>query len=157
MDTSELHPDFKELLNMLNENGVEYLLVDAYAVGYYGLIRSTGDLDIWVPPDAANADKLVSVLRDFGAPADETTRRLLTQEDSLVNMGVEPVLVQFMTSASGLNFQDCFARREWGEIDEVYANVICLEDLKKNKEASGRLKDLAHLEKLRKLRKKRDR
>lgn len=32
----QLPPDFKEFLELLNSEKVEYLLVGGYAVGYYG-------------------------------------------------------------------------------------------------------------------------
>ena len=44
----ELPDDFKEFLKLLNEHGVEYLLIGGYAVGYYGYPRATNDLDIWI-------------------------------------------------------------------------------------------------------------
>ena len=42
-----LHPDFKEFIQLLNKNEVEYLLVGGYAVVIYGYVRATGDMDIW--------------------------------------------------------------------------------------------------------------
>ena len=40
--------DFKEFLKSLNSNLVEYLLIGGYAVGIYGHVRATNDLDVWV-------------------------------------------------------------------------------------------------------------
>ena len=48
MATPALARDFKEFLKLLNSNNVEYLLIGGYAVGIYGHIRATNDLDIWV-------------------------------------------------------------------------------------------------------------
>ena len=55
----KLPEDFKEFLKLLNEHGVEYLLIGGYAVGYYGYPRATSDLDIWVchSPDL-NAEEI---------------------------------------------------------------------------------------------------
>lgn len=47
-----LHPDFKEFLKLLNDNGVEYLIVGGYAVAHYGFVRATADIEIWVPPSS---------------------------------------------------------------------------------------------------------
>ncbi len=48
MATIRLPPDFREFLQLLNENQVEYLLVGGYAVGYYGYPRAMVDMDIWI-------------------------------------------------------------------------------------------------------------
>jgi hypothetical protein len=42
----ELYPDFKELLELLNVNEVEYLIIGGYALALHGYPRFTGDLDI---------------------------------------------------------------------------------------------------------------
>src|SRR5579862_7228503 len=55
MATPVLPPDFKEFLQLLNSNGVEYLLIGGYAVGYYGYVRATADMDIWVALNVTNA------------------------------------------------------------------------------------------------------
>ena len=44
----EIDKDFKEFLQLLNQNKVEYLVVDGYAVAFHGYPRYTGDLDIWI-------------------------------------------------------------------------------------------------------------
>ena len=46
----KLPNDFKELLNLLNANGVRYLLIGGYAVGFHGYPRATNDMDIFVAP-----------------------------------------------------------------------------------------------------------
>jgi predicted nucleotidyltransferase len=63
MATPALARAFKEFLKSLNSNGVEYLLIGGYAVGIYGHIRATNDLDVWVNVSPENA-------QDFSA-ADE--------------------------------------------------------------------------------------
>lgn len=50
----ELQPDFKEFLNLLRANQVEYLLIGAYAVGYHGYPRATQDLEVWIASTAQN-------------------------------------------------------------------------------------------------------
>lgn len=58
MDTSQIPSDFKEFLKLLNENEVEYLLIGGYAVNYYGYVRPTGDMDIWISVNRENAEKV---------------------------------------------------------------------------------------------------
>ena len=57
-----LNPDFKEFIKLLNDNHVRYLIVGGYAVAFHGHPRYTKDLDFWIEPALANAEKLVKVL-----------------------------------------------------------------------------------------------
>ena len=53
----EPQPDFRELLALFNAHHVEYLIVGGYALAFHGAPRFTGDLGIFVKPDAANAQR----------------------------------------------------------------------------------------------------
>ena len=48
MANTQLPPDFKDFLNLLNKNDVRYLLIGGYAVGYHGYPRATADMDVWI-------------------------------------------------------------------------------------------------------------
>lgn len=82
----ELPKDFKEFLKLLNANGVKYLLIGGYAVGFYGYPRATNDIDIFVAKDMENARRLVKTLAEFGFSPNELSTELFTQEKSLVKM-----------------------------------------------------------------------
>ena len=144
----ELHPDFKDFLRLLNSHAVEYLLVGGYAVGYHGYPRATGDMDVWIAVSESNAQKAAIVLRDFGMPEEDVSKRLFLERDKVVRMGVPPVRIEVITGASGVDFAECYSRREVIEIDGIPVNFISLEDLKENKRASARHKDLEDLEHL---------
>ena len=58
----EIQPDFRELLVLFNEQNVEYLIVGGYALAFHGTPRYTGDLDILVRPDPANAQRILKAL-----------------------------------------------------------------------------------------------
>jgi len=144
----ELHPDFKDFLRLLNSHGVEYLVVGGYAVGYHGYPRATGDMDIWIAVNEANAAKAAKTLRDFGMSERDVTKDLFTAKDKVVRMGVPPVRIEVITTASGVDFDDCYSRREIIEIDGIPVNFIALDDLRVNKRACGRHKDMEDLEHL---------
>jgi predicted nucleotidyltransferase len=144
----ELHPDFKDFLRLLNSHGVEYLVVGGYAVGYYGYPRSTGDIDIWIPVDEETAEKTAAVLRDFGMPEKDVSKDLFTEKEKVIRMGVPPVRIEVITSASGVDFKECYARRAAVVLEGISVNFISLEDLKRNKREAGRHKDLEDLEHL---------
>lgn len=73
MATTRLPPDFKEFLRLLNSNGVRYLLVGGYAVGYHGYPPSTGDVDVWIASQQVNAENLVTALQAFGFESPDLT------------------------------------------------------------------------------------
>lgn len=144
----ELHPDFKDFLRLLNSHGVEYLVVGGYAVGYHGYPRATGDMNIWIAVNEANAAKAAKTLRDFGMSERDVTKDLFTAKDKIIRMGVPPVRIEVITTASGVDFDDCYSRREIIEIDGIPVNFIALDDLRANKRACGRHKDMEDLEHL---------
>jgi hypothetical protein len=144
----QLSSDYKEFLKLLNEHEVEYLLIGGYAVGYYGYPRYTGDMDFWIAVNPANAKRMVEVMRAFGFDSPELTPELFQDEKLILRMGVEPYRLEVMTRIDGVEFSDCYSRRVIAEIDGVKVNLISLGDLKRNKQASRRLKDLADLENL---------
>lgn len=43
-----LNQDFKEFIQLLNDNQVKYLVIGGYAVAVYGHPRYTKDIDIWI-------------------------------------------------------------------------------------------------------------
>jgi|SRR6266850_407727 len=144
----ELAQDFKEFLNLLRANQVEYLLIGAYAVGYHGYPRATQDLDVWIASTPQNASRLVAVLREFGFGMAEVTPEFVLRPNSIIRMGEEPVRIEILNWASGVDFDECYRERVVDDVDGVEVSLIGLQQLKKNKKASGRLKDLADLEEL---------
>jgi predicted nucleotidyltransferase len=148
MDKIELHPDFKDFLRLLNSHNVRYLLVGGYAVGYHGYPRATGDMDIWIERSELNSKKIYSAFRDFGMSAEAISESLFSEKNKVIRMGVPPVRLEVITSASGVDFNECFSNREVIEIDGIPINFISLQDLKKNKHAAGRYKDMEDLEHL---------
>ena len=144
----ELHPDFKEFLKLLNFHCVEYLVVGGYAVGYYGYPRATSDMDIWIAVSEVNAEKTAQALRAFGMPEKAAIKDLFIEKDKIIRMGVPPIRIEVITGASGVNFEECYLRREVIDIDDIPVNFISLEDLRANKQICGRHKDLEDLKHL---------
>jgi hypothetical protein len=148
MATPSLPPDFKEFLQLLNAKSVEYLLIGGYAVGYYGYVRATADIDVWLAMTPENADRAVDALREFGFNVPELSPDLFLRSDSIVRMGVPPFRIEMLTGISGVSFTECYGERVVDTIDGVEVTVISLQHLKANKLASGRSKDLVDLEHL---------
>jgi predicted nucleotidyltransferase len=140
--------NFKELLLVLNENRVEYLIVGGYAVMRYTEPRFTKDLDIWVGASAENAKQVYAALARFGAPvrSDGVTEETFAVRDTIYQIGVAPIRVDILTSISGCEFPESWERRMPGMMFGVPIHFISLQDLIRNKRAAGRSSDLEHLE-----------
>lgn len=145
----DLFPDFKEFLKSLNRARIRYLVIGGYAVNAYGYHRHTGDLDVWVAVDSENANKLSRAWQRFaGFSAQEVPPSIFLKRGAMFRFGREPSLIELVTRISGVSFEACYARRTIRVIDGVKVSMISLADLKKNKRASGPLKDLADVEQL---------
>lgn len=145
MGTIELHPDFRDFLRLLNSNGVRYLLIGGYAVGYHGYPRATADMDIWIAVDEENAAKAARAIQEFGIPSRQAAKVTFLGRDRVIRMGFPPVRIEVFTSVSGVDFDECFRERETLEVDGTPINVLSLRMLKANKKAAGRPKDLEDL------------
>lgn len=143
-----LPPDFKEFLKLLQENNVEYLLIGGYAVGYYGYPRATQDLDIWISVTPTNATRMIETLQTFGFPTTDIQSDLFQQDNNIIRMGIPPMRIEILKEISGVEFQACYKQKIVDEMDGQQVNLISLDQLKKNKKASGRYKDLDDLEHL---------
>jgi deferrochelatase/peroxidase EfeB len=62
-----LNPDFRDILSVFSAEGVEFLLVGAYALAVHGMPRATGDIDLWIRCSPENAERVMRALRSFGA------------------------------------------------------------------------------------------
>jgi len=100
MATIQLPSDFREFLKLLNSHDVRYLLIGGYAVNYHGYPRATGDMDIWVDRDPDNAEKVTTVLRQFGFR--QASQELFTEPGNVVRMGVSPLRIEVLTTISGV-------------------------------------------------------
>jgi hypothetical protein len=105
-------------------------------------------MDIWIEMSESNAIKVASAFRDFGMPDEAISENLFLEKNKVIRMGVPPVRLEVITSASGVDFHECYANREVIEIEGILTNFISLPDLKKNKQAAGRHKDMDDLEHL---------
>jgi len=143
-----LPPDFKEFLQLLNDHEVRYLLIGGYAVGYHGYPRATIDMDIWIEIHPKNAKKIVRVLKEFGFDSPELEPELFLEQDKIVRMGNPPLRLELLTTISGVEFDACYQNRIILDFEDIQINLIALNDLRKNKLASGRHKDLNDLENL---------
>lgn len=143
-----LNPDFSELLQLLNDNGVRYLVVGGYAVALHGHPRYTKDLDIWFEASPENARRLEATLTAFGFGSLGLKVTDFTDPDSVIQLGYPPSRVDLLNALPGVIFEDCYSSRVESVIDGILVPFIDLDNLRANKRASARLQDLADLEAL---------
>jgi predicted nucleotidyltransferase len=143
-----LNPDFKEFFQLLNANGVRYLIVGGYAVAYHGYPRYTKDIDVWIWINSENADRVVKTLDDFGFESLGLETKDFLEAGTIIQLGYAPNRIDLIMGIPGVDFEESYAAREEEEIDGVKLNFIDLENLKKSKKAAGRLQDLADIENL---------
>ena len=144
----EIQKDFKDLLELLNAHKVEYLVVGGYALAFHGVPRFTGDIDLFVKPDARNAERIVSAIDEFGFGSLNLSEADFSSADNVIQLGVPPVRVDIMTSLTGISWDKARAGRTAGSYGGITVHFIGREDLIANKRALGRRKDLADLEAL---------
>ena len=142
----ETQPDFRELLALFNARHVEYLIIGGYALAFHGAPRFTGDLDIFVHPEAANAQRILSALEAFGFASLGLTPRDFERSDQVVQLGVPPVRIDLITSITGVSWSEAWAGRVAGRYGDVPVYYIGREQFVANKRATGRTKDVADLE-----------
>ena len=143
-----LTQDFREFFQSLNDHNVRYLVVGGYAVAFHGHPRYTKDIDVWIGTDKTNAEKLIDALRAFGFGSLGLEAEDFLDPDEIIQLGYPPNRIDLLTALKGVDFDTCYASRIVVEIQDTSVNFIDLENLNKNKRATGRLQDLADLEQL---------
>jgi hypothetical protein len=139
--------DFRDLVKALSSHGVRFLVVGAHALAAHGVPRVTGDLDVWVESSPENAHRVVRALAEFGAPLEtlDLTESDFTTPDRVVQLGLPPFRIDLMTSISGVTFEGAWTGRLKGLLFDVPVSFLGREAFIRNKQASGRPKDLADI------------
>lgn len=144
-----LNKDFKEFIGLLHSNGVEFLIVGAHALAAHGRPRYTGDIDIWVRPHRENIDRLITALDAFGFGSLGISAQDFAEPQAMVQLGYPPARIDLMTTIDGVAFAEAYEHRSTFDAGGMALPVISIDDLIRNKLATGRSKDLADVEALR--------
>jgi len=146
-EAPELNNDFRDLLGALTDAGVDFLVVGAHALAVHGRVRSTGDLDIFVKPTQANAERVLEALRRFGAPlaAHHVTPEDFARPDGVYQIGLPPRRIDILTSISGVDYDEAARDAQPVTIQAVHFRVPSRRAMILNKRATGRPKDLEDL------------
>lgn len=117
--------DFEELLGSLNARKVRYLIGGAHALAYHARPRATKDLDVFIAPTRANAERFIQALSDFfgGSAPSYVSVKTLLDPDLIVQLGVAPVRVDVLTHFGTLTFAEAWRTRvdaKFGSVDTHY-------------------------------------
>ncbi len=147
--------DFLEYIKLLNKHKVEYVLLGGMAVNIYGYRRSTGDLDLFVNPTEANHNSLKKVHSEFGMMMGEMESLdnfTNTSKYDVYTFGVSPIQIDVMTACKGITFEEAFSQSEEYQVNKISIKVVSFDTLLKAKHATNRIRDLADIEELEKIR-----
>ena len=136
-------------IQLLNDNQVNYLVIGGYAVAVHGHPRYTKDIDIWIEISEENSQKIITALTEFGFGSLGLTAQDFQEPHQIIQLGYPPNRIDLITSPDGIDFQTCYVSKIEVILDDITVKFIDLDNLKKNKLASGRFQDLADLENLR--------
>ena len=139
----DLNRDYQELLQSFASHNVRFLVVGGYALAAHGHPRYTKDLDIWVWTDPSNAERIVKSLESFGFDGLGLTALDFQEPDVVVQLGREPLRVDILTFATGLDFVTAYENRIMVSIGNLEVPFVSIGDLRTNKLATGRLRDIA--------------
>lgn len=153
MTLEGLNEDFLDLLVLLADAGVEFVIVGAYALSFHGAPRASGDIDLLVRPTSANASRLYAALARFGAPLDAAglTAADFARPGTVYQIGLPPRRIDILTEISALTFDEVWASRVTAAVGGRSVSFIGRAALLRNKEATGRLKDAADAARLRQI------
>jgi hypothetical protein len=138
----------------LLKHDVAFMVVGGLSVVFHGYIRTTGDMDLWIRPSNENKLKLLPVISEFGL-SQGSIELLETKNftDTLAfHFNNPPDKIEFLTHISGLKFDDAIKKCDHLSIENCEIPFLGYEDLVTNKISAGRLKDLADVEELKKVR-----
>ncbi|MBW2491430.1 MAG: hypothetical protein JRE65_09810 [Deltaproteobacteria bacterium] len=147
-----LNKDYKEMLQLLLEEQVDFILVGAYALGAHGYPRATGDIDIWVKADEINSINIYRALERFGAPLDQIAVNDFAQEGIVFQIGVTPRRIDIVTHLDGVSFDEADEDKIIVKVEGLKLPILSFDKLIKNKLSTGSERDELDVKLLRKRR-----
>ena len=105
-------------------------------------------MDVWVEMTTENASRVIKALNQLGFGSLDLKAADFMIPDLIIQLGYPPRRIDILTTLPGVEFSECYASRITTDMDGVSVNFIDLENLRKNKKATGHHQDLADLEAL---------
>ena len=108
-----LNEDFREVLILCSDCGVEFLVVGAFALAFHGAPRASGDIDLFVRASSENAGRVFDALIKFGAPlaAHGVQAADFARPGTVYQIGLPPRRIDVLTEISGVTFDEAWNSR----------------------------------------------
>jgi hypothetical protein len=143
-----MDPDFLEFINSCIAHEVRFLIVGGWAMAAHGHARATKDIDVWMWLDPQNAARMVTAIERFGFTDTGLEPADLLDPAAVFVMGREPKRIDVLSSIDGVDFEQCWRNRVEVDCDGTTVPFIAKDDFVINKRASGRIQDLADVDRL---------
>jgi hypothetical protein len=108
-----------------------------HAVVFYGVRRTTSDMDILIRPTLENGKKILKAFKDLDLATEGISEKDFTT-DNVFTFGSEPDAVDILTFAKGVPLEDVFDNSVYRRLDDLRVRIIDIRDLLKNKESLQR-------------------
>lgn len=144
-----LTDDYKDIIEIFNEYHVKYLISGAFAMSKLGYSRATYDID-WLK----KVKKIHQALEEFGLPYIITKPSDFLQENSVIQIGIEPNRIDILTDIDGVDFTNAWKNKIEVNFDGLITYSLSLDDLILNKSSTQREKDKMDLIYLKELKNK---
>jgi hypothetical protein len=147
-----LAKDFEDFIKLLNLHNVEYMVVGGYALALHGKPRHTGDMDIWINISENNAERMLRVFKEFGVSSLSFTKEDFLKPGYVSQIGFPPLRIDILNTIDGIAFKDAAKNMNSIALENNFKiNYIGLHDFVKNKQATGRIQDLADIREIKKI------
>jgi len=101
----KIHKDLREFIKLLNSNNVQYLVIGAYALAYYGYPRFTGDIDLFIGISPENTSKMEKIIKLFGFESTGLTAEDFSKDNQVIQLGIAPNRIDILTLLSRHRFE----------------------------------------------------
>lgn len=139
-----------DLIRLFDQHNVNYVIVGALALAAHGIPRFSADYDFFVEPEKENGLRVHAALEEFAFRGMTTSAEEFARPNMVFQFGHPPHRIDIITSISGVSFDEAYRNRLEVIQEGVTVKLLGIRELMKNKEASGREKDLADLALLKK-------
>ena len=129
-----LPADFREFIELMISNGVQFVIIGGFAYNLYRNPRATGDIDVLVALNTENEMRLRRTLEDFGfGSALPPLKKRLLEDGKVIMLGRSPLRIDILTRIDGVEFVEVFDDRREIDLEGLTLPIISPEKLLKNR------------------------